>query len=327
MRSQAALEETVVRLTTPGCSAAVGERGQVVWTGTAGLAVTDPGTTIDTGTLFEVASVSKQFTATAVLLLEQQGRLSLTDPVAKYVRGLPAWSRKVTLDELVHHTSGIPDFVGPLRAKGYDFVDVVDHETILATIASFHQLGFEPGSSWEYSNSNYILLGQVVTKASGEPLADYLRHSIFDPLGLAMIADSPGQVVGRAHSYRGKLSTMGFEIRDSMWEVLGPAGIQATPSDLVRWADNYRTGTVGGPALLKAQVANTVDTNVEGKRYGAGIAVEPGGSLWHNGEWGAFHTVFTVSPDRSTAVAASCNREDLDPQKLSDQLEAIWFPH
>ena len=202
MRSQAALEETVVRLTTPGCSAAVGERGQVVWTGTAGLAVTDPGTTIDTGTLFEVASVSKQFTATAVCP-RAAGPAVAHRPSCEGVRGLPAWSRKVTLDELAHHTSGIPDFVGPLRAKGYDLLDVVDHETILATIASFHELGFEPGSSWEYWNSNYILLGQVVTKASGEPLADYLRHSIFDPLGLAMIADSPGRVIGSTHSYRG----------------------------------------------------------------------------------------------------------------------------
>ena len=312
--SQAALEETVVRLTAPGCSAAVGERGQVIWNGVAGLAQTDPKVRITADTSFEIASVSKQFTAAAVLLLDAAGRLSLTDPVAMYVPGLPSWSRRITVDELIHHTSGIPDFIGRLRAMGYDFVDRVDHKTVLATIASSRRLDFAPGSSWEYSNSNYILLGEVVAKASGKPLADYLQQSIFDPLGLAMVGNSPGQIAGRAHSYHGVLNTMGWEISDSRWEVLGPAGIQATPSDLVRWADNYRTGAVGGASLLKAQVANAVDSKIDGKSYGAGIVVEPGGSLWHNGEWGAFHTVFTISPDRSKAIAIACNRRTSTPR-------------
>lgn len=118
----------------------------------------------------------------------------------------------------------------------------------------------------------------------------------------------------RAHSYRGTLDTMSWALRDSPWVVLGPAGIQATPSGLVWWADNYRTGAVGGASLLEAQIANAVDSRIDGRRYGAGVVVEPGGSLWHNGEWGAFHNVFTVSADRSRAIAIACNREDLDPR-------------
>jgi CubicO group peptidase (beta-lactamase class C family) len=107
----------------PGCSAAVGVEGRVVWTGVRGVANLATGAKITAGTVFDIASVSKQFTASAVLLLAVAGKLALDDPLSKYVPGLPAWSANVTVAQLMHHTSGIPDYVDLLEAQGYQQSD------------------------------------------------------------------------------------------------------------------------------------------------------------------------------------------------------------
>ena len=315
--------DRVIEKNKPGCSAAVGIAGKVVWSGARGVADLGSGTEITTDTAFDIASVSKQFTATAALLLAGAGKLSLDASLAEYVPGLPGWSRTVTITELIHQTSGIPDYVGLLYEAGYQDGDRTTNADALKALAQVRDLEFEPGTRWNYSNSNYLLLGAVVEAVSGESLADFLNAEVFTPLGLDMVLDPARPVPMLALSY---MKDGGNDaVAPSAWEQTGDGSIQTTPSQLVIWADNYRTGAVGGSELLAAQVDGAVETGSEtGERYGAGIFVGTDGTLEHDGSWAGFLTDFAVSADRTHSVAVSCNTDDQDPTAIAGEIAEIW---
>jgi len=320
-RSQAVID-ALVQPDDPGCSAAVGVEGEVVWEGVQGVADLDQGKRITPETVFDVGSVSKQFTATAILLLAADGKLSLDDPLSRHVDGLPAWADTVSVDQLVHHNSGIPEYTELLIDGGHELTDQVSQEQTLQVLATVPSLGFAPGSRWEYSNSNYVLLAEVVKQVSGQPLPDYLSSRIFHPLRLTMVMDTePPAIPQKALSYA--KDAKGFSPLDFHWEQVGAGGIHTTPHELVLWADNYRTGAVGGDELLTAQTADPVQG--EGAyRYGAGIFVNQDGTLWHDGDWEGFLTAFRVSDDRRTAVAVSCNRNEGDAGPIATNLMSLW---
>ncbi len=322
-RSQAVLDNAI-KAGAPGCSAAVGLEGKVVWTGVRGVANMSIGDVITADTVFDIGSVSKQFTATAILLLAQAGKLSLDDTLPQHVPDLPPWAATVTLAEMMHQTSGIPDYLGLLQAQGYGFGDRTTQEQALQVLTTVPRLEFPPGSRFEYSNSNYLLLADIVGRVSGEPLPQYLRAQIFGPLGLSMVMDPVGKIPAKAVSYT--KNDHGYEVADSPWEQIGDGAVQTTPSQLVRWADNYRTGRVGGPKLLDAQVAGAVETERGGPdRYGAGIYVMGNGTLDHDGSWAGFVTAFRISKDRLKSLAISCNTDKQDPNALADALGGLWM--
>jgi len=308
----------------PGCSAAVGVKGKVVWTGVRGLADTSTGNAITTQTVFDIASVSNQFTATALLLLVAAGNLTLDDPLSRYVPELPTWSETITVGQLMHQTSGVPEYVGLLEAQGFQLSDSTTQDQALQALVSVPKLEFEPGSRFEYSNSNYLLLGEIVHRISREPLAQFLTEKIFHPLSLAMVLEPTGPIPKKATSY--EKGSNGYRATQSGWEQVGDGGIQTTPSQLVYWADNYRTGRVGGPKLLEAQLAGAVPAEPGGAdRYGAGIYSLANGMLDHDGAWGGFVTAFRVSKDRTTSLAISCNTDKRDPEALAGSLGKFWM--
>ncbi|MBW0016188.1 MAG: serine hydrolase [Mycobacterium sp.] len=322
-RSQGTLDEAI-KSDEPGCSAAVGRAGTVVWTGVRGVADTTTGDLITARTVFDIASVSKQFTATAVLLLAQAGKLAIDDTLAKHMPELPAWAATVSLTQLMHHTSGIPDYTGLLEEHGYRLTDRTTEDEALQAVSGVQGLNFKPGNRFEYSNSNYLLLGEIVHRASGQPLPQYLSAAIFQPLRVTMVLDPVGKIADKALSYA--KTDDGYQLAGSAWEQIGDGGIQTTPSQLVRWADNYRTGAVGGKALLDSQLAGAVQTESGGAdRYGAGIYLLANGALDHDGSWAGFVTAFRVGMDRRTSLAVSCNTDGQDPESLADSLTQLWM--
>ncbi|BBX04742.1 hypothetical protein BST36_08285 [Mycolicibacterium moriokaense] len=309
----------------PGCSAAVGIEGDVVWSGARGLADLETGAELTTDSVFDIASVSKQFTATAALLLADDGKLSLDDTLASHVPGLPEWAETVTVEQLMHQTSGIPDYIGLLEDAGYDYTDRTTQEQAVEALAKVPELQFEPGSQFDYSNSNYLLLADIVQQASGQPLPAFLSAHVFKPLDLAMTMD-PRVLPDSAQPYEYDDSTGDYTLAVTAWEQVGDGAVQTTPSQLVRWADNYRTGKVGGPELLEAQTAGAVKTDPDGdERYGAGLFVLPNGELYHDGSWSGSVTAFHVSPDRRTSIAVSCNTGNQDPEAIAEELSNLWL--
>ncbi len=313
LRSDEALA-SIVDPALPGCSAAVGVQGAVVWAGAAGLADLEAGIPITTRTRFDMASVAKQFTATAILLLERDGAVRLTDTVGTHVDGLPAWGRTVTLDQLMHHTSRIRDYWIALEAEGLGFGDPVDHAHILRAIGRLGTLS--PGSGFEYSNSNYVLLAEVVHRVSGMPLPQFLEQRIFAPLDLDMQLAPALTAADVALSYDDDLT-----LQQPGWAAYGPVGIYTTPSELARWGDQYRAG-----GLVQGDVAAGAVDQGEGELYGAGIDIHPDGTLGHNGRFGGHITTFTVSADRQTTVVVMCNGHASPRFPLADALRAIWEP-
>ncbi|MBI2701128.1 hypothetical protein A9W98_06355 [Mycobacterium gordonae] len=316
--------DNAVKADGPGCSAAVGVEGKVAWTGVAGLANVANGGKITAETVFDIASVSKQFTATAVLLLAAAGKLTTDDALAQFLPEMPPWATNVTVSQLMHHTSGISDYVGLLQEQGFSYADRTTEAQALQALAGAPELMFKPGSHYQYSNSNYLLLGEIVHRVSGEALPDYLNAEIFTPLSLTMVVDPVASIPNKALSYTSEGGD--YRVADSKWEQVGDGGIQTTPSQLVRWADNYRTGKVGGPNLLDAQLSGSVQTEPGGgDRYGAGIFSLANGMLDHDGAWAGFVSAFRVSSDRRTSVAVSCNVDKQDPEALADALGRIWM--
>ncbi len=309
----------------PGCSVALGHRGNVVWTGVRGLADVSKGIPITPRTIFDAGSVAKQFTAAAILLLAQRHRLDLADTLADHLDGFPAWADTVTLDQLMHHVSGIPEFIYLFDVKGYFRTDHVTQQMIVDELRAVPALDFAPGDHFEYSNSNYVLLAEVVAKVSGTDFPTYLRRHIFKPLHLNMVIDAINPIRGRAVNY--DMDTGELRANDNeRWEPIGEGALQTTPSELVRWADNYRKPRVGGPRLVAAQLGNAVELFPGGPRYGAGLFIAPdGGEFGHGGDWLGFEASFQVSADRNRSLAVSCNSWAIDINDIARQMNAIWI--
>ena len=298
----------------PGCSAAIGVRGEVTWAGAAGLADLTTREPLTTQTRFDMASVAKQFTATAILMLQREGALSLADPVSAHIDRLPAWGRTVTLDQLMHHTSRVPDYWTVLDDDGFGFSDPADHARILDAIRRLPRL--EAGAGYSYSNSNYVLLAEVVARVSGQPLPAFLAERIFTPLGLDMEL-APGLVAPDvALSYD---DADGFQ--PPGWTAYGALGIITSPSELARWGDQYRAGDIIGDDFA----VGAADEGT-GEFYAAGMDIEADGRLNHNGRVGGYISTFTVSADRETTIVVMCNGHSAKRLELADALWAIWDP-
>lgn len=307
--------QTLLAQDAPGCSAAVARDGQVVWAGARGLADVERAEPITTSTAFDLASVSKQFTAIAVLRLAQDGKLALTDPLARHLPALPAWAASVTLDDLLHHTSGIPDYTGLLVGAGIMLDEPASQADAVAAIAAVPAL-VAPGE-FAYSNSNYVLLAEVVAAVWGSDLASVLEASVFGAGDLRLEPAPRSDDVAVPYTAAGS----GWRPTPSGWTQVGDGSVVGTPTDLVVWADLYRSDA----ALREELVEGAVGTGApDGSRYGRGVIVAPDGSISHEGGWSGYSTLFGVTGDARTAVAVSCNADGLPISEVAHALLDTW---
>jgi CubicO group peptidase (beta-lactamase class C family) len=263
-----------------------------------------------TDTVVDIGSTSKQFTATAIALLAEDGRVDLDAPLATYVSDLPAWSEQVTVRQLIHHQSGIEDYIVLLVESGVALTDPADDADALRVLNEATQLRFEPGTGWEYSNSNYFLLAQVVLNVTGDDLGTFLSSEVFAPLDLRAVMDPTAAIAEKATSYGdagGK-----WQVADSPWTQLGDGGVQTTPSELVHWASQYWAPTIGGPDINAVRFDDAVEVDPEeasAPRYGFGMMefeLDGHRILSHSGGWGGFVTTFLVVPDEQLVVTGTC---------------------
>ena len=298
---------------TPGCTIAVAREGTVVFAEAYGSANLSTRAKMTTSTIVDIGSTSKQFTATAIAILAERKQLSLDDVVSDYIDDLQDWADDVTIDQLVHHTSGIPDYVDLLSDQGYDDTDRTTDADALDALADVDDLNSKPGRKFEYSNSNYFLLGQIVEQVSGVGVGAFIKREIFTPLKLNAVMDAAAKPTGKARSYarEGKQ----WVRADSAWLQLGDGGVQTTPTELVKWASQYWSPTIGTFVINTTRWAGAVETGDDGIRYGFGMYEETvdglGRVLSHDGSWGGFATTFAVLPSHHLAMAATCTSGDL----------------
>ena len=308
----------------PGCAVSAVVDGEVVFEGGHGIADLATGEAIDATTTFDIASVSTQFTAAAVYLLADRGELALDDELHEHLPELPDYGAPITLDDLVHHTSGLTDYT-ELLAEDFDDTDVTTTAQALGALTEADELAFDPGTAFEYSNTNYFLLGQVVERVDGRTLADFLADEVFAPLGMdqTVVRDDADLVVDAAAEGYAADGEGGFSPNTTNWEQAGDGAVWSSVRDLQRWADNLRTFELGGPSLRAAMLTPGPVLDEEGYGYGGGLTLGDG-LIEHSGAWAGFSSDFLVAPDSSTSVVVLCNRDDAEVYDLAlEVLDAV----
>lgn len=301
----------------PGGQLAVSLNGQVVYSKAWGMANLETGTPLTSESLIEAGSVSKQFTAAAVLLLEKQGKLKLDDPIDKYIDGLPSYGVPILIRHLIHHTSGLREWSDIAEFAGSPQVlRVMDNNAVLRIICRQKSINNRPGDVFRYSNSNYILLHLIVEKVSGMSFADFTQKHIFGPAGMthSQWRDDYGKVIpGRSQAYeiiKGKFRTA---VPDNA--VHGPGGLLTTAEDLLKWTTFYSGGKLGGQALLDKQIA--LDTLNDGttNNYGAGLFLDRNLAkpiFHHGGATAAYRARLICSPALDLSIAWLSNTSMMD---------------
>ncbi len=294
----------------------------------AGLASIEHGVPLAADTRFRIASVSKQFTCAAILMLEADGALSLDEPARSYLPELPAFADPITVAHLMHNTSGIRDMLEIIRHGGGDLGTPLGAQDLLDGITRQRTLNFTPGSRFLYSNSNFLLLGLIVERLAGRSLDTVLQERIFAPLGMSdtKLTPNTADVVPR-------LATGYLPGPDGTWTraahafpLGGEGGLVSSLPDLALWARNFETRRVGAD-WLDGLPRQTPFSNGSSNRYARGLVVRPyrGVETWsHGGLWPGYRTEFLLAPAQRAAVIAMSNTGGSDPTLLAHRaLDAV----
>jgi len=312
------------RSDSPGCSVAVTRDGRTVLERGYGMADLEQGVAIRPETVFNMASVSKQFTAASLLLLEQQGKLSVDDDIRKYVPEIPSYGKTITLRMLANHTSGMRDWPELLALAGWNWVDDVPPAWGLAMIARQKHLNFEPGSKYSYSNTGYFLMALVVERVSGQTLGEFADRHIFKPLGMlhSRFYDDRTMIM--------KNRAVGYLQRDDgsigawrpTYQVVGDGALLTTTGDMVLWERNFLEPRLGrDPAgLIAKMVEPTRLTGGKVSNYAFGLELGEYRGLKtvdHSGGIPGYRTFMLRFPEQKLSVQLMCNYSAVQIRKLA----------
>ena len=319
---------------SPGCAVGVVKDGELVYTDGFGMANLEYDEPITSKTVFRIASTSKQFTAACVVLLEEEGKLSLDDDVRKYIPELPEYKQTVTLRHMLHHISGLPEYLSLLRKNGafVDALDFFDEKKALQAMAEAPELIFPVGEKYRYTNSNFFLMSVVVERVSGMTLAEYARKNMFVPLGMKNTHfhdDVTELVKNRATGY-GKRKNGQWRIHETALEIVGDGAIFTTIEDMYLWDQNFYDNRLGkgGSNLIDKMQTSGILNNGESIDYGLGLSVETYRGLsriGHGGSWVGFRSNYMRFPDQQFTVIVFCNLARMNPGRLAAKVADIWI--
>ncbi|HKV24723.1 MAG TPA: serine hydrolase [Candidatus Acidoferrum sp.] len=316
---------------SPGCALAVYRNGAISYEKGYGLANIEEDVPITPQTVFDIGSTSKQFTAASILLLEKQGKLSLQDDVRKYIPELPDYGHKITILNLLNHTSGLRDYLTLMDLAGINMDGVTTDEDALQLITRQKALNFAPGSEWLYSNTGFFLLSIVVKRVSGKTLSEFAAQNLFAPLGMNHTAyrdDHTALIANRAMAYDQKEMTGGYKLDVSYFEQTGDGAVHTSVEDLLKWDENFYSGQVGGQSFL-AELQEPGKLN-SGKvlDYAKGLFLQDYRGLHavsHGGAWGGYRAELLRFPEQHFSVACLCNRGDANPTQRAHQVADIYL--
>ncbi|HJR58927.1 MAG TPA: serine hydrolase domain-containing protein [Vicinamibacterales bacterium] len=308
------VDEVFARWTqqTPGCAVGVSKGGASVLQKAYGMADLEHDVPNRPDTIFEAGSVSKQFTAAAVLLLAGDGKLALDDAVRKYVPELPDYGLPLTIRHMLTHTSGLRDWGEVAAIAGWPRTSRVHtHAHALDIISRQKALNFPPGTQYSYSNSGYNLAAMIVARVSGKSFAEFSRERIFEPLGMTRTSwrdDYTRIVKGRAIAY----SQAGDRFRMNMpfEDVHGNGGLLTTVGDLLKWNENFVTPMVGDRDFVRLQQEPGKFNDGKPHQYAMGLFVRPYKGLpevSHSGSTAGYRAHLTRFPEQHLSVAVLCN--------------------
>lgn len=313
---------------TPGCALGIYQNGALAYGRGYGLANLDWGIPISTSTVFDIGSVSKQFTAAAIVALDLDETLSIDDDVRKWIPELPEYGNTITIRHLLNHTSGIRDYLTLMSLAGRGFLDVFDEFDGLELIVQQKALNFAPGEEYLYSNSGYLMLANIVRRATGMSVRKLLEERFFDPLGMAHSSiwdDNTEIVANRATGYSPGGNGWGI---DHAWnfQVGGDGQVLTSVDDLLKWENNFYVDTIGGQDFLDKMHTQGRLNNGDTLSYALGLDVDKYrgvNRVSHGGAWAGFRASLARYPDQHTSIAVLCNRGNASAGQYQDRVADI----
>ncbi|MGH9844438.1 MAG: serine hydrolase [Blastocatellia bacterium] len=315
---------------SPGCALGVIKEGKIIYSRGYGMANLEHNIPNGSKLVYDIGSTSKQFAAASILLLVAEGKLSLEDDVRKHIPELPQYRQPIRIRHLLHHTSGLRDYLTLFSLAGISFDDTTTESDALKIIVRQKGLNFTPGDEWLYSNSGYFLLSIVIKRASGKSFAEYAKEKIFDPLGMThtLILDNhkrivPMRATGYAPNPRG-----GFQTEMSNFEQTGDGAVQTSVEDLLLWDQNFYNPKVGGPEFLKRMHEVGSFNSGEKHDYASGLFINKHKGLnrvSHGGSWAGYRSDLMRFPDQKLSVACLCNLGTVNPSAMALQVADLYL--
>ena len=324
------LFEKMDRTISPGCAVAAMRDGKILYQRGYGMADLDHNVPITADTVFHVASMSKQFTAAAIVILAQERKLSLDDEVRKYVPELPDFGVPVILRQLVHHTSGLRDQWELLGLAGWRYsLDLITDDDVLSIMSRQKDLNFPPGSKHMYSNTGYTLLAQVVKRVSGQSFRDFTTSRIFQPLGMrnTHFRDDHAEIV-KNMAYGYVPAKDAFRISITNFDTVGATSLLTTVEDLALWDENFYNPRVGGPEMIRQMLERGKLSDGEQLDYAFGLVIGKHRGLAtvdHAGGDAGYRSDMIRFPDQHFTAVCLCNRADSNPSELTLQVAEIYL--
>lgn len=305
----------------PGVVALVADRGKIIYTGATGYANIEKRIAMKTDHVFNMASVSKHFTAMAVLMLEGEGKIKATDSITKYIPELPAYAKNVTVRHLVHHQGGLPDYEGICGSNDKPMAN----QAVIDFLKKTKKPQFAPGKKYQYSNTGYALLATIVERASGSDFGTFMRDRIFQPLGMtATYVLTPNslptyqkrQVLGYYESWR-----EGPYVFSGCDTLYGDGSVISNIFDLGKWFQALHEGKVVSEKPMKTYLKPVTAKGGPEYAYGLERYNDDGEiSFSHAGSWGGFISYVIYYPQRAAYIVVISNYDGFDHSALSDAL-------
>ena len=314
---------------TPGCAVGVDRAGRALLRRAYGMANLESGTPFTVGTISESGSTAKQFVASGLVMLALDGVLSLNDDVSKWVPEVKGVGKRITVRQLLSHTSGLPDRYTLHEVQGRPAGEV-DHPNIevLDLVARLRDLNFDPGEDYLYSNTGYVVAVAVLERASGESLQTFTNDRIFRPLGMTSTRwreDHRVVVPGRAAAYSGTAAT-GFRNDHPFTRVFGSGGLLLTIDDFLKWSNAFQTGDGPWGAIRDSLSAVIRLNDGTAITYGLGVTTDDWRGVRrvsHTGSTGGYRAALYRFPDQQLSVALLCNVGAANPGALATSVATI----
>lgn len=315
---------------SPGCAVSVTRNDAPLFIGGYGLADLEQRLDITPQTAFYAASVSKQFTAASIGLLVLRGQLSLATHVRDLVPEVPDYGVPITVGHLLHHTSGLRDYLTLQAIAGWPEDMLLTERDFLAMVSRQKGLNFSPGTRYLYSNTGYVLLSLIVRKVSGLSLREFTAKELFAPLGMTQTVfrdNHTTPVVQRATAY-GPVDGGGFRVRVPGFDVVGDGGLFTTVEDLAKWNPTALDRALHAPGLSALMVERGRLTSGETIHYAMGLNASTYRGLplvRHGGSYGGYRAEFTVVPSANMTIALLCNVSSAAPVVLSQRIMDVYL--
>jgi CubicO group peptidase (beta-lactamase class C family) len=314
---------------TPGAALAVVRDGRIVYERGYGMANLEDGLVMTPQRIFDIGSTSKQFTAASIAMLIREGKVGLSDDIRKFLPEMPDYGKVVTVDHLLHHTSGLRDYNALLELAGFRAdADCPTVDEAYEVICRQKRLNYLPGAEYSYTNTGFFLLSRIVEKVSGKSLNAFAQERIFKPLGMThtLYQDDHNQIIrNRARGY--ERSKGGFRINMSNWDETGDGNVYTSVEDLALWDQAFNSNALGKDLMdmLHTQGVLNDGTKIE---YAFGLMISTHKGLRvveHGGAWAGYRAGFVRFPDEKLTVICLANLGDMNPSGLCMKVADIYL--